>query len=270
MSDSSLTVDRALRVLDIISKNGAPMGVHEISRQVGLSPSSVHRLLASLKAHRLVQQPRDARTYWLGWRLVEHANVLLRNTELRPIVAPILVKLRDLTGETAGAFVPVGRDRVCIDRVETPEQVRRTMEVGERFPLYAGASGRAILAFSSSEEIAQILGEDTLIPLTPATVIDRDQLLRLLQETRRTGIARSFGETAREVAGIATPFFRADRVVAGAIAISGPAYRWTADRMISSVDGLLAAGLEVSRRLGFDGTLRFERAGQSILNKLER
>jgi DNA-binding IclR family transcriptional regulator len=119
--------------------------------------------------------------------------------------------------------------------------------------LYAGASGRAILAFMPPSEVDRVLL--AMAPLTGRTQTNPDLVRGLLEETRRSGAASSTGETAEGVASIATPIFDGSGAVVGSIAVSGPSERCTADELARFRPSLLSTGSEVSRLLGFRGAM---------------
>ncbi|HEY8448614.1 MAG TPA: IclR family transcriptional regulator [Thermomicrobiales bacterium] len=248
----SQAVERALAILELLRNASGELGVHEIARRLNLRPPTVHRLLQALARHGLVQRHPTRRTYGLGWKLVDYANVVIHNTQYAAEADDIVKGLRDLTGETAALQVRVGFDRVCVVEYESHQDLRRSMGVGRRIPLHAGSSGRAILAFLEPGELSFILKTSPPRPSNDYDVLEISTIHRLLEETRQTGYAQSEPREER-VAGIAalsTPFFQFNGIVAGALSISGPSVRWTRAARQRYVPDLLRAGQELSRRLG--------------------
>lgn len=254
-SATAATVDRAIDVLELLRDAPGPVGVRDIARQVGISPATAHRLLASLRTRGLVTQVEGSRAYRLGWGLLDYANAVLRRTDLPSVAAPVVRALRDGTGETVTLQVPVGNDRVCVYELEGVHEVRRRVGVGRRVPLHAGASGRAILAFMAAPDIDRILESAGSTALTGATETDRRRLAGLLETVRSQGIAFSSGETVDGVSSMAMPIFDAAGIVIGSVAVSGPSNRWTPAEMTTHVPDLQAAATELSALLGFRGSL---------------
>jgi len=244
-SGTASTVDRAIDVLETLRDAAGPLGVRDISRRVGISPASAHRLLSSLRVRGLVAQVPGSRTYTLGWSLLDYANAVLRSVDLPSVAAPIARSLRDRTGETVTVQVPVGCDRVCVFEQEGTHEVRRRVGVGRRVPLHAGASGRAILAFMSEPETDRVLASAGSIALTSGTETDLARLRQLLASTRAEGVAFSAGESVDGVGSMAAPVFGAGGSVVGSIAVSGPVSRWTAEAMQVHVPDLLDAAREI-------------------------
>lgn len=263
-STTAGTVDRALDVLEVLLAARGSLGVRDLARRLDLSPSTVHRLLASLRSHGLVTQVGDSRAYQLGWAFLDYANALLADVRLADVAAPVARDLRDRTRETVTVQIPVGSDRVCVHEAEGLHEVRRRVGLGRRVPLHAGASGRAILAFLPEERIAALMPQFDAVTLTTLTVTDPGRLLHLVAETRRTGIATSEGESVDGVSSMATPVFDDTGAIAGSIAVSGPTARWTPEAMARHRSDLLDAGLAVSRGLGLRGARPFETAEQTV------
>src|SRR4051794_41309485 len=59
------SVDRALTILELLAREG-DAGVTEIAADLGVHKSTAFRLLATLEAHRLVEQDGDRGRYRLG------------------------------------------------------------------------------------------------------------------------------------------------------------------------------------------------------------
>jgi DNA-binding IclR family transcriptional regulator len=243
------TVDRALAVLDALRVAGSEMRLRDISAAVDLNATAVHRLLSSLMGYGFVEQDPLTRSYRLGWGLLSFSDALLRGTQLADISPPIARRLRDISGETVSVQVRSGSDRVCIFEAEGLHDVRRRVGIGSRLPLYASASGRAILAFLPGADLDRLL-RGKLRAITPNTTTDLDQLRRILAVVRQTGIARSHDESVVGASAIAAPVFQAADGPVGSIAITGPSPRWTGVDTPELEREVLLGAAELSERLG--------------------
>jgi DNA-binding IclR family transcriptional regulator len=248
-------VTHALAVLALLKDAGGPLGVRQIARDIGISPTSVHRILKSFEAYGFVQQSVTERTYSLGWGLLAYSSAVLAMTQLATVAADSARTLRDTTRETVTVQERVGSDRVCVLSIEGTHELRRQVSLGRRLPLFAGASGRAILAFMKPEDIDRLLDSGPLRFAASGEVVDRAWIENDLEAIRRTGLALSVGETVAGVSSAATPILRFDGEVVGSIAVSGPAGRWTVNAITSHRDDLIDIGAQLSRRMGFRGAL---------------
>jgi DNA-binding IclR family transcriptional regulator len=128
--------------------------------------------------------------------------------------------------------------------------VRLVSTIGETLPLHATAVGKIHLAFGSEEELKARLPE-SLKRLTPKTVTERAALVRELKTAVENGYAVDTGEHVEDVRAVAVPIKDYTGHVVGALAVSGPAYRLTAERMQKEFAPLVVkAGHDLSARLG--------------------
>lgn len=235
------TVVRAIKIMNYLNETPGPQGVSDISKKLELSSTIVHRLLTTLKVEGMVFQDPRSKLYSLGTIFLDYANKILTEMPLAPVIEPRLIKLRNITGETAGFYVPSGHVRVCALEYESQQEIRRSVGVGKRLPLYIGASGRAILAFQSKE-----LQERILLSVAPEK---REQVRRLLEETKENGYAVNEEEVNKNVSALSAPIFDPQKRVIGALSVSGPTFRWNRQTMKSSIPVLLEATNEISESL---------------------
>jgi DNA-binding IclR family transcriptional regulator len=152
------------------------------------------------------------------------------------------------------AFVAVLRRGVVvpIDTVEANQPVRLASVLGESLPLHCTAVGKAHLAFESEDELKNSLPE-TLEKYTPQTITDHQALTQHLKQIAAAGHAVDNGEFIADLRSVAAPIRDYTRQLVGSLAISGPGYRLTPERIEKEVVPLvLKAGRELSSRLGYN------------------
>ncbi|QYJ16589.1 Transcriptional regulator KdgR [Rubrobacter xylanophilus DSM 9941] len=252
--------EAATRVADVLLSfmNGSEaLGVSEISRRLGLSKAVVHRILSSLASRGLVTLDGGSRTYRLGPAAAALGARALAGLELRRVALPVLRRLQRETGETTTLSELVGTARVYLDQVPSLKEIKMTVEVGRPFPLHAGASSKAILAFAPPELREQVLA-GPLEALTPLTPTDRAELEAEISRIREAGTAVSRGERQRGAGSVAAPVIGVDGYAVGSISVCGPVDRFgeeTVERMrplvrdaAREISGVL--GGEISRNGG--------------------
>lgn len=241
-------IDRALAVLNVLAESGQPMGITEISRRVGLPKSVVHYHVSALVRNRYLEARPDRR-YGLGHAALRLGRGNYSNLELRARALPLLRALHHDTWETVTLSVLVGREAVYVDQLVSPQEIKLTVELGRPFPLHAGASGRAILAYLSEVGRDEVLSQP-LERITAATIVDPLRLRPLLAAVRETGFATSRSEKQEGAAAVAAPVFD-NHGVTGAISVCGPEYRFD-DGAIERYQPLLrGATAQLSRELGW-------------------
>lgn len=243
-------VERAAAVLGLFaSATSATLGITEIAQSLGLSKAVVHRLLGALRESELIEFEAATRRYRLGPMALALGLAYLANVDVRGLARPLLERLSGLTDETATLSLRQGWSRVYIDQVNPLNEVRMTVPIGRPFPLHAGSSSKAMLAFLGESEQEEFFATQALDPLTSATVVDEGTLRQELAEIRGRGFARSAGERQSGAYSIAAPVLDHRGAVAGVVSVCGPAERFSV-RWESAVEPLLAGTRELSRQLG--------------------
>ncbi|WP_246266649.1 IclR family transcriptional regulator [Nonomuraea typhae] len=251
-SQTVATVERAADVLVYFAESGtSTLGVTEIADGLGMSKAAVHRVLASLRSRGLVEVDEESRRYRLGLTAMRLGLAYLDRIDVRRIAGPELTGLSARTHETATLSIRTGTSRVYIDQVTPPREVIMSVSLGVPYPLHAGGSSKAFLAFLTEEEISTYL-EKPLDPVTPGTVTDPDRLRVELSLIRRRGYAMSINERQRGAASVAAPVLDHHGMPAAVISVCGPA-----ERFVGEADACAAALLEttdqLSARLGYRG-----------------
>jgi DNA-binding IclR family transcriptional regulator len=242
----------AARVADVLLlflDSGRSLGVTTIARQLGLSKAVVHRIVVSLVSRGLLELETETRRYRLGPAAAAVGARALRELDPRAIALPVLRRLRDATEETTTLSLVVKQTRVYVEQVESPQEIRMLVEVGRRFPLHAGSSSKAILAFLPPDEQEQILTGE-LPRLTPRTITDRGALRDELAKIRADRVATSSGERQAGAGSVAAPLLGLDGYAIGAISVCGPAERF-GDEQTGPFRRLVREGAqEISEKLG--------------------
>src|SRR6185295_1934987 len=245
--------DKALRVLMLFSPEQPEWGVSAVSRDVGMSKSTVHRILRVLEQHAFVTQNAETKRFRLGLAGIELGRRAQLGLELRRIALPIMEQLSSVSGETVLLQVvsPEGDRVVCIERVQQGRGLRLILDVGSTAPLYAGCSSKVLLAYQDEKAVDRVLGGD-LRPVTTHTITDPAQIRAQLAEIRRNGFAVSFEETDEGVAGVSVPIRDARNQVIAGLSISGPLTRVNASTMSRytaiAVEGVRRIAAELGHR----------------------
>lgn len=143
-SDSLLFVHGML-VLETLERGGGRMSPEDLAAATELPPDLLGRLLVALADHGLVMAGYDG-TYGLGLRFVSMASRVGWAERLQLTARPILVKLRDESGETASLIVEDAGQALYVDQVESRFDLRCRGWVGRRVPLEGTSVGAAFQA----------------------------------------------------------------------------------------------------------------------------
>lgn len=215
-------VDKALEVLSAFPAGDEEVGVSELARRLGLTKSTVFRLLAALERSGLVE--RVGPRYRLGTRLFDLGARVFEPVpgELHSALAPIMARLY----EASHLSVNLGVARVCevvlLGRLDGQHPVPRVLPVGTRFPAHASALGKAILAHDPDR--ADDVVNAGLRPRTADTIISAQRLRHELAGIRRTGVAFSVREARSDLSCVATALLDEVGRPLAALSLSGPAH----------------------------------------------
>jgi DNA-binding IclR family transcriptional regulator len=213
-------VDRALTLLCAFREGDRELTLAELSGRTQLVKSTALRLLASLM-HFGFMRRSETGSYSLGPEIGRLHGIVPASSSLEAEVMPVLERLVARTRETAAFHVRRDDRRVCLYRVDSPQELRDHGRVGDIFPLERGSGGRVLLAFSGAK----------------GAVYER---------IRNAGYAALVGDRVPDIAGISAPVFGAGNELVGAITLTLPKHRYS-EKFVPAVR---RAAAEVSARLG--------------------
>jgi IclR family transcriptional regulator, acetate operon repressor len=203
-------------------------GVRELAGRLGVSPSTVHRLVTDLERIGLVSRTSNG-SYRLGLEFLRIAWTTTARFPLHEMASDTLRELADESGESSffGVFGEQRREMMFTLTVESPHPLRYTLPEGIWLPLHAGASGLAILAFLPQDVRAEI-ARGPLDAATNRTLVDAETLLVRLDKIREEGYAITHGERIEGAIAIAAPVFGPSGNVVGTTGITIPEARFNA------------------------------------------
>ncbi len=245
------SVARALGLLEILSRADGPLTLAALVRRTGRPKSTLHRLLAALRAAGFVHQDPATGAYGLTIKMWSLGQSVFAGLDLVRIAAPHLEALKLATGETAHIAILDGIDTaVYLAKAESNQPVGVKTQIGDRLPAYGSSSGRSILAFLDDDPVADLIHRP-LVEFTPDTVTDPARLGEILGTVRRQGYAVARGETYPERGGVAAPVHDHTGAVIAACGIAAPVFRMDAGLVERCVPLVLAAAAAIATDLGY-------------------
>jgi DNA-binding IclR family transcriptional regulator len=243
------SVDRALAILELLTR-WPEMGVTEIAAELGVHKSTAFRLVTTLEQHRLVEQAGERGKYHLGFGIVRLAGATTARLDLAREARQVCRRLADTFNETVNVAVRDGDAAVNVSQEQGGATVSIQNWIGQRTPLHATSSGKVLLAWLDSGELAPLLA-DGLKQYTPRTVTDPGQLRAELGLVRQRGWAATAEELETGLNAVAAPVRGADGTVVAALSVSGPSYRLGPGTFDEVARALCAGAGEISRGIGY-------------------
>jgi DNA-binding IclR family transcriptional regulator len=243
------TFNKGLAVIEALSRCDKPCGITQLAAQLKLTKSNVHRLLQTLAAGGYVRNVGDTGSYELTLKLWELGSKVRSRLDIADVSGPFLKVLGDKTSEAVHLSVLSGAEVIYIDKVESPKPIRAYSMIGGRAPAYCVATGKAMLAFSSSKQLDEL--RSPLTRHSVNTITARAKLDRELQQVRELGYAINRGEWREDVWGVGAPIFDQTGNVIAAVGISGPSSRLKLTVLKRYAPLVMNAAKQISKQLGY-------------------
>jgi DNA-binding IclR family transcriptional regulator len=162
----SSAVQRAFRILDLLSRSAHPLGTSEVARRLRLPKSTAHGLLRALLEVGAVEEVRQR------FRLGPTVPRLAAVGELRRRWLPVLERMAEATGETAFLGQPRGARVAIVDEVLGRGVPVISAPVGSFLPAGAGAVGKVLAGRPLAEDRGEYLeGVNAVAAAVPGGVV---------------------------------------------------------------------------------------------------
>jgi len=251
-------LDKSLFILETLLQHSSSMSIMEISKKLKIYPSTIHRVLNTLKYRGYVEQNPVNQKYRLGLKLVELGMARYHQIDLVKEAHPFLKELVNKCNETVHLGVLEEEEVLYLAKEESSQIIRMCSYIGKRAPVHCTALGKVLLAYLPEGEKKKILGKRELPRLTEKTITDKEELEKELNKVEKQGFALDRGENEKDVRCIAAPIRNFQGKIIAAVSISGPAFRIDVNTRNNQKEVLLEISKKISKRLGYKEKTRKE------------
>ncbi|WP_068298277.1 IclR family transcriptional regulator [Pararhodobacter sp. CCB-MM2] len=219
------SVDRALALLEALGGRAEGARLSDLAREVGLAPSTAHRLLTTLERNGFAQfDPNHTR--WHVGRKAFSVGVAFGNWQSFIAAAmPFLRRLRDTTRETANLGILQESEVITVAQVESREIIRATASPGGRTPVLNSGMGKAIIATWPDDAIEALVDRHGFRPLTRHSLHDREALWSEIARIRKRGFAYDNEEFTRGMRCVAAVVWSPSGEPLGGLSVSALSLR---------------------------------------------
>jgi IclR family transcriptional regulator, acetate operon repressor len=231
-------IARAATILRALEEENAGLSLGQIAQRVNLARSTVQRIVSALEIEKLVIAATPNGRVRLGPTILRLAASV--RSDFLALARPFIVKLSEELHETVDLSTVKKDHLVFIDQVIGPQRLRTVSAVGETFPLYCTANGKAYLAQLDDTKIEALIGR-SFEPRTPKTIMRLDTLLEELKAVRRNGVAYDREEHTLGVCAVGVAL---QDPLGNAVAISVP----VPTQRFQDRQGLIAERLKETKR----------------------
>lgn len=222
---------KALEILNcFIDKQ--PLGVTEISEQLGLYKSNVHNILMTFKSMGYLEQDQETGKFRLGTAIFSLSRALKEHMTISKIVLPYMQQIAEETNEMVYLSIPKDDELIYLDVVYPVSQLYSGggPVTGERAKLYCTGVGKAILAKMPDGEVDRILSGD-LKAYTKYTITDKKKLWKEIENARKRGYAIDNMEIVLGMKCIGIAILNHKGEIECGISISAPSLRMESDKI---------------------------------------
>jgi DNA-binding IclR family transcriptional regulator len=242
------SVQRATAILRAAAERPAGETASGLARAAGLPTSTALRLIRTLEQEGFLARRGDGR-YAIGVALAR----LGRDAEAGDLVDATahaaLERVAAETRETVTLSVVRGREALdVVLQIDTPHMVKAVSWVGRRYPLHASSSGKVLLAALEPARLERFLLGRLERP-TAATITEPARLRAEIEHVRRQGFADMVDELEDGLASVSVPVVDGGGRLAATLNVTGPTFRFDADRRIAALKPMRAAAAQIEGRL---------------------
>jgi DNA-binding IclR family transcriptional regulator len=236
------TLLKAAELLALFTSERPTWRLAEATSALDWDKATTFRMLEGLVAINLLERTDDGE-YELGRVAAELGAVYLGTNPRRGQLVAEVKRIAEGTTLTTQIGILDGSEVAIVVSEEGRSYVNATAMLGQRLPIHATATGKALLARMDDAEIAKLLPAE-FQAFTPRTITTRDKLMAEIKKIRRGELAQADGELAEGLSSIAIALDEAyfGRNL-GALACAGPSF----DAVPSAWD---VARETLTRRLG--------------------
>lgn len=228
--------------------NHQPVHPTDIVKALGFSRANVHRLLATFMEIGYVE--KEEAGYGLTFKLFKLGSSVPLSRDLRDVAKPVMIELMRVAEENIYLTVLVENMVIAIDEVKSSHHLTLNPDITYSYPVHSCASGKILLSGMDPEERREFIDNVSMEKRTPSTIVDREELLTVVEEAEMNGFAFEIREFSDDLNSMAAAIYDYRQKVVATISISGPAMRLTDDRLLSLQKPLLNAAARISERLG--------------------
>ena len=196
-------VKKAFQIINLIAKRNKCLTLSDLSRELGISKSTVQGLTTTLEGIGVVDRNAKTRRYTLGLALFELARTVYARIDLREVARPIMEDLMRSTRQTVFLGIRSGDHAAIVDIVESTQDLKITAHIGARLPLLIGATGKIFMASLADHEAEQLIRTVGLRRNTERSIIDPKRYMEEIRKARTCGYALDDEEYLQGVRAVA-------------------------------------------------------------------
>lgn len=236
---------RGLAVIKAFSAERPAQSLTEVAEAAGLTRAGARRILLTLVHLGYVRV--DGRQFRLTPKILDLGFAYLSSTPFWNAAEPIVEALAEEVRQSCSIAVLDGNEIVYVLRVPTRKIMALNLSIGSRLPAINTSMGRVLLSGLTEAELDAVISTSKPSPETESTVVDAQELKKIIAVTRRQGWALVNQELELGLISVAAPIRDRNGRVIAAINTSGISDgAGSEDRMKQFIEPLKQAADKIS------------------------
>ncbi|MDY0236103.1 MAG: IclR family transcriptional regulator [Gudongella sp.] len=254
MSETILSVDRALDLMLLLYSRGQGIGVSEIARDLDLHKSTVHRILATLENKGFVYKNIETDKYWLGLKIYAMGLLVGEKLSLTDIIRPFAKELFEEFGEVVNVSIldkdpkSIYKSVIILKESKNNKVLSVNPNVGSSSDPNISSVGKCLLAFGENIEIEKFKDVE-FNKYTKHTIDNYEDLIIELEDVKQKGYAIDREEQEIGLYCIGAPILDKNGNAMAAISISGPTARMKNKNLDKKIEKLVEVAKKISYEL---------------------
>ncbi|NME36810.1 MULTISPECIES: IclR family transcriptional regulator [Fusobacterium] len=242
---------KAIELLELLKKSEESCSIAQLSNELNIPPSTVHRILKTLCTSLYVVKDEKSHEYRLGPALIPLGTAASKHLHLQNIAHEVLKRIAAETGEDTFLIIPVEYKGIVLERIDGKRTLKLVEEFGDELYLHYGAIRKAILAFQTEDFINKYIKEvldkgKTNLRITPL------ELREKLKKIRLEGVSTSSGDYAKGTFGIGAPIRNSSGQVIASLGVVVAKPKLFLEERIEYLKKVIkSSAQEISNKMGY-------------------
>jgi IclR family transcriptional regulator, KDG regulon repressor len=177
----------------------------EISSNVNINKSTCYRILQTLVSMNFLTYDEKSKMFSLGPYLIVLGKRAEKFMDYMPTIKECMEEIVQLTNATCALVQRIDDKWFYMEKREPSTSIRVTINVGQRFKLTSGGTGKLFLAYMDREQQEKYINLLGLKKHTENTIVDKTLFMDELSSIREKGYAISIEEHVPGIDGVASP-----------------------------------------------------------------
>jgi DNA-binding IclR family transcriptional regulator len=239
---------RLLSLLDMFTPTSSAWPSEALIAHLECAPSTGYRYIKAMHEAGLLTRVANG-SYALGPRVLELDRTNRVSDPIYVAGTPVIRRLARDTGYSTLLCELFGDSVVCVQRQLNSEGLDHLFDRGQRRPLFAGASAKAILAWLPIHQLKSLFSKHRDAIERAALGHDWESFRATLRAIREQGYAQTDSEFHAGIASIGAPLFNRQREVVGSLVLAASTHGLDARAFSALATEVVAASQAVTQAL---------------------